>query len=135
MYKKVGYIGNGCSGCRVCASVCAWFNGGSQNWKHGRIKIVKEEPDVDYPVICRQCIEPACLATCRFDSLVSNNAGVLTVDHKKCTGCSACVRACPYGGIKLHPVLKKAVKCDLCNGLPRCIEHCPEEVLSLKEAD
>ncbi|MEM3444812.1 MAG: 4Fe-4S dicluster domain-containing protein [Thermoplasmata archaeon] len=133
MPKKVEYAGAGCSGCRVCASVCAWYNGGSQNWKHGRISIVKEEPDVDYPVICRQCKEPECLEACKFGALLYNDAGVLTVNHGKCTGCGACVRACPFGGIKLHPLLKKAIKCDLCNGLARCIEHCPEEVLCLKE--
>ncbi|MEM3513676.1 MAG: 4Fe-4S dicluster domain-containing protein [Thermoplasmata archaeon] len=135
MHRKVEYKGDGCSGCRVCASTCAWYNSGSQNWKHGRIKIVKEEPDVDYPVICRQCKEPACLAACKFGAIAPNEVGVLMVNHEKCTGCGACVRACPYEGIKLHPVLKKAVKCDLCNGAPKCIEHCPEGVLSLKEVD
>jgi len=131
MHKKVEYAGSGCSGCRVCASFCAWHNEKSQNWKHGRIKIVKEEPDIDYPVICRQCKEPACLSACKFGALVYNDAGVLTVDREKCTGCGACVRACPYEGIKIHPVLKKAIKCDLCNGLAVCVEHCPENVLRL----
>lgn len=135
MPKKVEYLGRDCSGCRVCASICAWYNEKSQNWKHGRIKIVKAEPDVDKPVICRQCKEPSCLTACKFGALVYNEAGVLTVNHKECTSCGACVRACPYDGIKIHPMLRKAVKCDLCNGSPKCIEHCPEEVLTTKEVE
>lgn len=133
MQKKIEYLGTGCSGCRVCASVCAWFNEGSQNFKHGRIKIVKEGHDVDYPVICKQCKMPKCAEACKFGALSHNIVGVLTVNREKCTGCGACVRACEYGGIKIHPLLKKAMKCDLCNGQPRCIEHCPDGVLTLRE--
>ncbi|MGB9636661.1 MAG: 4Fe-4S dicluster domain-containing protein [Thermoplasmata archaeon] len=133
MPKRVKYSGAGCSGCRVCASVCAFYNSGSQNWKHGRIKIVSGEPDIDYPVICRQCEHPACRTACRFGAIEYDSAGVLTVNHDLCTGCGACVHACPYEGIKLHPVLKKAIKCELCGGNPMCVQHCPENVLVFEE--
>jgi phenylglyoxylate dehydrogenase beta subunit len=133
MKKRIELEGS-CTGCRVCASVCAFHNAGSQNWKHGRILIVKEEPDTDYPVICRQCAEPACLKACKFGALVYNAAGVLTVTDA-CTGCGACVRACQYSGIHISALTKKAVKCDLCNGKPVCVEHCPVHVLAVKEVE
>ncbi len=53
-----------------------------------------------------------------------NNMGVVVIDEQKCIGCKQCVQACPFGAIQMHPVTKKAIKCDLCGGKPKCVEIC-----------
>jgi RnfABCDGE-type electron transport complex B subunit len=43
-----------------------------------------------------------CTHACRFDALHMVD-GLATVDYEKCTGCSACVRACPRNLIEMVP--------------------------------
>lgn len=46
------------------------------------------------------------------------------VDAYRCTGCGACVRACPPGIIGLHKG-KAAIVLDLCLQCGECFEACP----------
>ncbi|MFA5555403.1 MAG: RnfABCDGE type electron transport complex subunit B [Phycisphaerae bacterium] len=43
-----------------------------------------------------------CVAACKFDALHIFD-GLATVDYAKCTGCGACVKACPRNIIKMVP--------------------------------
>lgn len=43
-----------------------------------------------------------CVAACKFDALHIVD-GLATVDYEKCTGCSACSRACPRDLIEMVP--------------------------------
>ena len=56
--------------------------------------------------------------------------GVITVDEAKCTSQGACVEACIYHSIRLHPESKKPMFCDLCGGDPYCVKHCVPEAIS-----
>jgi len=51
------------------------------------------------------------------------------VDETLCIGCGACVEACPFGAMSLHPDTGLAMVCDLCGGEPKCVERCPLDVL------
>ncbi len=55
---------------------------------------------------------------------------VVIVDEL-CTGCQACVDACPYM-IRVGPD-GKVFKCDLCGGQPVCVQNCTRQALKYVE--
>ncbi|MEW5785371.1 MAG: 4Fe-4S binding protein [Bacillota bacterium] len=57
----------------------------------------------------------------------------MTRSKEKCTGCGACVAACPDGMINLD-AHGKADKCDLCEGEPLCVRYCSPGALKLVAA-
>jgi Fe-S-cluster-containing hydrogenase component 2 len=115
--------------------MCAAKHYRSFNPKHGRIQHVKEEPDIDLPLVCKQCEKPECLEACAVGA-IQNHVGIVVVNAEECIGCGQCVEACPYNAIFLHPADGKAIKCDLCGGdESECVSYCPMKVLQLKEAE
>jgi len=52
------------------------------------------------------------------------------VNHEKCTGCGACVEACPTEALSLSSD-KAVVDADTCIDCGVCIDECPVEALSL----
>ena len=130
--KLVVYNGNDCSGCQLCSVVCAAFHTRSFNPKHGRIQLVKKEPDVDFPLVCKQCDKPDCLEACPVGA-ISRDSGIVVVDEETCIGCGLCIESCSYNAIFLHPTTGSAIKCDLCGGEPECVRYCPMKVLEVGE--
>jgi electron transfer flavoprotein alpha subunit len=57
----------------------------------------------------------------------------LTIIGEKCTGCSLCVRACPFGALEV--VDKKAVVNDKCTLCGICVSSCKFEAIVLPERD
>ena len=54
----------------------------------------------------------------------------VTIDGGKCTGCGACVDACPVDAIKLVDG-KAVVDEDTCIDCGTCVDECPVEAISL----
>jgi Fe-S-cluster-containing dehydrogenase component len=61
--------------------------------------------------------------------------GIVAVDRRKCTGCKACIAACPYGARYVHPG-GFVDKCTFClhrvrqGREPACVEICPTRSLT-----
>ncbi|MBN1860687.1 MAG: 4Fe-4S binding protein [Candidatus Thermoplasmatota archaeon] len=52
------------------------------------------------------------------------------VDKEKCTGCGACVTACPVEALKVVNE-KVEVNEDTCIDCGTCVDECPVQALSL----
>lgn len=126
-----------CTGCRLCEMACSFHHEQACSSAMSRIKIVKDDEYGHHLVIvCMQCAEPYCVASCPVEALRRNGeTGIVLVDEELCTGCAACIEACPLEAISLDKEKNTVFKCDLCGGDPECVKVCAREILTLKEID
>jgi phenylglyoxylate dehydrogenase beta subunit len=81
---------------------------------------------------CNQCGEPACEENCPTGAISKDpDNGIVRINQTKCLGCGLCSLVCAYGGIDYNADSRQAVKCDLCDGAPECVDACPEHFISL----
>ncbi len=146
-----------CIGCNACTIACKVENATPPGVFWARV-LEKEEGKyptakrVILPVLCNHCKDPACLRVCPSGATTQRADGIVLVDQDKCTGCKACVTACPYDarffldkitgyyGEELTPFEKVGYarhqegtvgKCTFCvhrvdQGLqPACVVTCP----------
>jgi Fe-S-cluster-containing dehydrogenase component len=138
-----------CVGCRRCELACTEFNDGKAWPELSRIKITRNlayGPQGNFmgqrgqgnfgqgliiQDLCKQCPHPVpCADACPHDAIVLDpKTKARVVDAKKCIGCMTCLRACPWEMISFDPEAKKATKCFLCGGKPKCVEACPAEAI------
>lgn len=116
-------------GCSACEEVCARERNGGVS---GLIKSTGLPGNGRRGVVmCKQCGEPECASICPTAAIKKDEAeGVVRIDEAKCVGCRLCTLACQYGGMHFNGVKNKAVKCDTCDGKPKCVDACPYGVLS-----
>ena len=115
-----------CSGCRACEVACVAWHDGRFGTATARIRVTKIEPlGVDDPHVCRLCRRAPCVAACPTGALYQDETTeAIFLRPDDCTGCPACVDACPFGMAALHPETGLALICDLCGGDPACVKRC-----------
>jgi Fe-S-cluster-containing dehydrogenase component len=68
------------------------------------------------------------------------DGGTVLVASRKCTGCKACIAACPYGARYVHPD-GYVDKCTFClhrlrrGDDPACASNCPTQALRFGDLD
>ena len=123
--------GSRCSGCHSCQIWCSFQHFQQCNPSLASLLIVPSEDNGQFtPVICLHCKEPWCLDQCPVDAIRrETETGAVVIDAETCTGCQACIDACPYGVIMISPD-GDVFKCDLCGGSPVCVENCTRQALA-----
>lgn len=124
-----------CVGCQTCVLACKAENGlppeGYRAW-------VTTTTTGSYPnlammirsVRCNHCAVAGCVSACPTGASHYAAGGTVQVDSDLCTGCKACIAACPYDARTIHPS-GYADKCTFClhrvekGELPACASSCP----------
>jgi len=90
-----------------------------------------------------------CIAACQFDAIHLDKNDMRIVDQENCTGCGACVIACPRNLIELVPISKKVHilcvshdkgvvskrKCGnktACIACGLCVKTCPVDAIEMQ---
>lgn len=119
-----------CTGCLMCELSCSYFHYHVFNPNLSRIYIEKDEhKGVENPLVCVQCKNPVCEKVCPVQAFYKTPDGYTHVDEEKCTGCGACVEACPFKAIRINSITNSLLRCDLCDGEAHCVQWCPTGVL------
>lgn len=115
-----------CTGCRFCMISCALEHYNQLNMKKAYLETFFDEKKEMYESVqCQHCEDPVCLNSCPEEAIEKNEAtGIVTINPMKCIGCGICVQACPLSVPWLNEELNIAVKCDFCNGDPKCAKYC-----------
>jgi Fe-S-cluster-containing dehydrogenase component len=146
-----------CIGCYGCQTFCKAENANPPGMLWSRVLFYESGcypavRKIPLPVLCMHCEAPACVDVCPSAASTKRPDGIVTVDSAKCTGCSMCITACPYGARQPYPEdvehfpgqgltpyeevgyerqgRRVVGKCDFClprieRGLePACVENC-----------
>jgi len=145
------YDSRRCAGCQSCMLACSLVHDGETSASLSRIQVsravlTRYPYDIEISV-CRQCPEPMCVKNCPTGAchVSAANSNVRMIDAKKCIGCQACLKACPFSPHRTiwNPVANKSTKCDLCANAPyfskkggpggnqACVTTCPMGALKL----
>ncbi len=84
---------------------------------------------------CMHCGKPVCVDACPVDAITKRVDGIVLINEELCTGCEACIEACPFGAPQYNPEKNTVEMCTLCvhrvdKGLkPACVLVCPTGAL------
>jgi tetrathionate reductase subunit B len=134
-----------CIGCQACIVACKTENEVPLNYYRLRMR---ETVTGTFPNLqgefrleqCFHCENSPCVPVCPTGATHRTAEGIVLVDSSKCTGCKACVTACPYNMRFIHPE-GYADKCTFCEhrvaeGLvPACVETCPSGARAFGDLD
>lgn len=122
-----------CTGCEICEFVCSLTHEKVFQPYHSKIRRLRIEPIINFAITCQFCKDPPCIGSCPQKALTQDEkTGIIRIDENKCDGCGFCIKACPFGAIKMHLKKEKVIICNQCEGIeggPQCVKLCPREAL------
>jgi carbon-monoxide dehydrogenase iron sulfur subunit len=134
----VGYFDQ-CTGCEMCMLACSMEKYGVYSPKKAHIRISRDLRKVVFtPMACIQCDKPPnhdapCMRSCPVGAITRDSrTNAVVIISEKCTGCRLCIEACPIDMVQFDEEAKKAFKCDLCFGEPKCVQYCQFNAIEYK---
>jgi Fe-S-cluster-containing hydrogenase component 2 len=136
---KIVHNPDACTACGVCEIMCSLWHEGIAGPSLARCNVIRAAFTATHSFnVCRQCDQPYCYSACPLQDsalCIDGATGVTYIDEDECTGCLACIDACPFDppGVKSDTEKGIAFKCDLCRGRdggPVCVEYCPFQALT-----
>ena len=134
-----------CIGCEACSVACRIENNSTEFWIKVETQggLEKDTPAGEYPnltlnflpKLCNHCLNPPCAEACPADAFLKQDYGPVVLYHDLCTGCKACIEACPYDVIIFNEKNNLPEKCNLCvhridKGLePFCVICCEGQAI------
>ncbi len=123
-----------CVNCRICEMACSLEKSGMFSPSKARIWISRNKKGQDTPMICRHCLAAPCEKACPVEDNKpiwrDKQTGVVKFSLENCIGCYECVKACPFGAMRLDSTSGEVGKCDLCDSDPECVKWCPTGAIS-----
>ena len=128
-----------CVGCAACVIACKTENGVPDSYSRDWIftETTGDFPDLQMTIRserCNHCEDAPCVSACPTGASYYGPGGTVQVNPDKCTGCKACITACPYDARFIDPNDGVIDKCTFCvhrieNGVQTtaCQEVCPTE--------
>lgn len=125
-----------CIGCHACTVACKTEHsdpvGINKTWVQYLEKGVHPRAERAFHVLrCNHCANAPCVEICPTASLSVRKDAIVDFDPDRCIGCKACMQACPYDAIDIHPESGTATKCNYCSHRvdagrePACAVVCP----------
>ncbi len=129
-----------CIGCHACTVACKTEHsdpvGVNKTWVQYLEKGVHPRTERAFHVLrCNHCENAPCVEMCPTASLTVREDGIVDFDSSRCIGCKACMQACPYDAIDIHPETGTATKCNYCahrvdaGREPACAVVCPANAI------
>jgi len=129
-----------CVGCSDCVIACQTENNTPEGFHRDWIRTTTEGefPNLHMEIRserCHHCDNPPCVGICPTRASHVEDDGTVQVDPGKCTGCKACIAACPYFARYVHP-RGYVDKCTFCTHRtsdgkqPACVSVCPTECMA-----
>ena len=121
-----------CTGCRICEQWCAQTHCGEMNPAKARLAIHRiHHRQINVPVACSQCTKAPCIEACPTECIRRDEGTFgLHVGAEECIACRMCVDRCVRGCVKMDADEEIPLLCDLCDGDPQCVKHCPEDAIA-----
>lgn len=132
-----------CWGCRACEVACKQELGLGVGPRPMKVeetgaRMLEGALHRDFiPTLCQHCDRAECLEACQEEAIYRETDGTIQIQQEVCTGCGACVAACPFGVMEIDGEGGLPIKCTLCHerrkdgALPSCAQHCIGRAISL----
>ena len=124
-----------CWGCKTCEVACKQENRAADGIKliwveEDGPRLIDDKLDFSFRVnLCRHCDDPPCADVCPEEAIQKRDDSIVVMDYDLCTGCQACIDACPYDAISYDYDQNIANKCNLCHHridqglIPACADN------------